>query len=387
VNERPAARSSLPSLTGLRFLAAMAVVLSHFSEQHMVSVPARLVSFLDGGRTAVSLFFVLSGFVLAYNYADLRSGQRRRYYAARFARIYPVLVLALLVAVPTVLYARHRPVVMLDWFAVRSHPSASLAASLGAQLTMTTGWFPVAALNQPWDSPAWSVACEAFFYLAFPLLILTMRKLSTRTLLGVTAVGWALQALWIAAVKAEVPANRSGFLVSQFPLTHALEFIVGVAAGLWFLRGGRVLQSVAQARGAVIAAATAALAGLSAWQPVKPAYLLMTPFFAVLIVSLATPSRHRRQVLGAPLLVLLGEASYSLYLLHIPEIHLMQVAGWTGAVGWLGMAAAVGVSVVVFRTYETPMRLTIRRWAASSGHPPAPRLATDDATPLTAGAA
>ncbi|MDX6231026.1 MAG: hypothetical protein QOI76_4416, partial [Frankiales bacterium] len=121
----------LPALTGLRFVAALAVVLSHFSEQRLVDVPRRLVTFLDGGRTAVSLFFVLSGFVLAYNYAHLSTtDQRRRFYVARFARIYPVVLLALLVAVPSILYARSRPDVLLSWFAIKSHPDASLAASL-----------------------------------------------------------------------------------------------------------------------------------------------------------------------------------------------------------------------------------------------------------------
>src|ERR1035437_982751 len=91
-------RHNLPplrALTSLRFFAAMYVVLFHESHNpgHIVLFPLA-ARFVASGFTAVTLFFVLSGFILAYNYDRIRS--RREFWISRFARIYPVYFLSLL---------------------------------------------------------------------------------------------------------------------------------------------------------------------------------------------------------------------------------------------------------------------------------------------------
>jgi hypothetical protein len=80
----------LPALTGVRFFAAMTVLVSHFAHRGLILVPAGVVAFVDGGRTAVALFFVLSGFILAYNYSGLAGrSDRRAFYVNRIARSSP----------------------------------------------------------------------------------------------------------------------------------------------------------------------------------------------------------------------------------------------------------------------------------------------------------
>lgn len=352
-------RPSLDSLTGLRFLAAMAVVVSHFSETGLAPVDGRIVGFLDGGRTAVSLFFVLSGFVLAYNYPALTGRiPRWNFYVARIARIYPVVLLGLVLGTVGTIYAWSRPGVLLDWFALPSPDPVKLGAALGAQLTMTTGWLPFAALNQPWNGPAWSISCEIFFYALFPLLIVGFRRWSRRTVVTVAAGAWLVQGLWILALLEWLPESRSGFLTVQFPLTHLAEFALGIAAWrLWST--GPALDR--RSRGAALLATVAGLAALAHLAPTEPAYWPMTPLFAVLVALLASGGR-RRSWLALPAMLLLGEASYSLYLLHFPLIRIYQVAGiGPGIAGWVAMAATVLVSIVVFRWYETPLRRLIRR--------------------------
>jgi len=90
-------RHKLPpikSLTSLRFFAAIYVVLFHESANpgHFVFFPLA-ARFVASGYTAVTLFFVLSGFILAYNYGRIRS--RKEFWISRFARIYPVYFLSL----------------------------------------------------------------------------------------------------------------------------------------------------------------------------------------------------------------------------------------------------------------------------------------------------
>lgn len=360
----PARRPSLDALTGVRFFAAMAVVLSHFAETGLVGVPARAVEFLDGGRTAVSLFFVLSGFVLAYNYAGLTGRTARwNYYVARIARICPVVVLALGVATVGMIYAQLHPELLTSWYGLKAPGIEGPAASLLAQLTMTTGWFPIAAINQPWNAPAWSISCEVFFYTLFPVLVVAAGRWTRRGVALVAVATWLVQGLWIAVVQALLPENRVGFVVSQFPLTHLAEFVLGIAACRLVI-DPTIRRSIGRGpRAAALVTTLALLAALAWFVPFGPAFWLMTPLFAGLVAVLAMPTRARSW-LALPVVVLLGEASYSLYLLHFPVIRAAQVAGVTpGIGGWVMLVVVVALSVLVFRTYETPLRRAIRRRA------------------------
>lgn len=118
----------------------------------------------------MSLFFVLSGFILAYSYMDLTGKTARRwFFVNRIARIYPVVVLALALGAVGVAAAILIPGTgyLLSWYALESDKPWTLAAKFIGQLTMTNGWMPTARLNQLWNGPAWSIACEMFFLRCF----------------------------------------------------------------------------------------------------------------------------------------------------------------------------------------------------------------------------
>jgi peptidoglycan/LPS O-acetylase OafA/YrhL len=81
-------RAPLHALTSIRFFAAIYVVLFHCGIPHLISMPVPMANFFDSGYTGVTLFFALSGFILAYNYPRVSS--RHDFWISRFARIYPV---------------------------------------------------------------------------------------------------------------------------------------------------------------------------------------------------------------------------------------------------------------------------------------------------------
>src|SRR4051794_25894239 len=86
-----ARKPELKALTGLRAVAAIAVVVSHVGVPR--SLPEHVAKIAHWGYIGVPLFFMLSGVVLAYNYPDLRPGQTRRtvkFYVARLARVMPL---------------------------------------------------------------------------------------------------------------------------------------------------------------------------------------------------------------------------------------------------------------------------------------------------------
>jgi peptidoglycan/LPS O-acetylase OafA/YrhL len=160
----------------------------------------------------------------------------------------------------------------------------------------------------------------------------------------------------------------------MLPLLRIPEFILGMGAALVFLpmrEGGATRQNDA------ILMVTFSLIGIlafSAWQPAFfpkyfPVFYLQAPFFAVLILGLALMERPVLGILNQRWLVRLGEASYSLYLVHLPILLLAILAGFDSDNGWMAIVFAIAFSVVVFQFYEEPIRRAIR--ARLSGRAPA----------------
>ena len=107
----PPHKPLLPALTGLRWFAAMWVVLLHFGQALIPFGPPVLRNISSCGYAAVGLFFVLSGFVLAYNYLD-SDGRlvvtKEKFWTARFVRIFPTYLLAIAIALPLFISSGHK---------------------------------------------------------------------------------------------------------------------------------------------------------------------------------------------------------------------------------------------------------------------------------------
>lgn len=194
---------------------------------------------------------------------------------------------------------------------------------------------------------------RSFFYALFPFLL---RKLDVRDPWRVIVLCFLVWLAQGAGIMLFLPVARSGFLVVGLPLLHIGEFILGIGAALLFL-------SMRTRRGYAIAFIGIALAALItlAWKrPFSPVFYLEAPFFALLILGLAMLDRPIIGLLNARWLVKLGEASYSLYLIHVPIAYLALLTGFNRSNGWLVLAFAVSFSVVVFSFYEEPMRRAIR---------------------------
>ena len=163
----PVHMQRLDALTSMRFVAALMVVIFHMSSQapFFAAVPQPLHSIIDCGYVWVGFFFVLSGFILSYQYFDrVQAGQfsAREFLIARFARIYPVhllnfLVVAGLLAVKTWPWEGALP------------PGGSLVTlvDVGATIALVHSWVPSFALT--FNFPSWSISTEFFFYLCFPV--------------------------------------------------------------------------------------------------------------------------------------------------------------------------------------------------------------------------
>lgn len=357
------ANGIVPALTSIRFLAALTVVLSHYRELDLLNTPTSFFNFVDGGRSAVSLFFVLSGFILTYTYREeLATHGPRNFYVARVGRIYPNIMFALAIATITTVYllATQNDTLFLKWFALKNSIYLPLAVSFISQVLLLTAWFPFASINQPWNGPASSVSCEAFFYALFPFTLARFVKMRALTLCMTMACIWIAQGLMITFFLQALPPSRSGFLADVLPLCRIAEFMMGIGAALAF-QSIRARNISAHARGvALVSGSAVVLIVLGLWQPVVPAFYPQGPFFAVLILGLALLERPVLGLLNQRWLVRLGEASYALFLTHVPVAYLAWIAGFRASNGWIPLTFTLLFSIIVFTYFEEPMRRRIR---------------------------
>jgi peptidoglycan/LPS O-acetylase OafA/YrhL len=295
------ARARLHGLTGLRFFAAAWVWAYHFLVLTVGSAPWWLQRMQNAGHAAVSLFFVLSGFVLAYNYAGpLADGRvsRARFFRLRLARVWPLYALVALVEIPLALAA--------------GVPSLRIGLATAADLVGLQAWIP--AITFVGNTPGWSVSVELFFYAAFPWLALLVPDARRARLVIAAAIVATLAA---AATPALVPAHSDlATFLKCGPLLRVPEFIVGIALGRAFLARRQPLPpAAATALAAIAALAVLALVLASGSVPRYFLHALLLPAFALLLWAVASGAFA---TLGSPPLRLLGEASYGLYLMQIP---------------------------------------------------------------------
>ncbi len=357
-----ARRPVLPALTGLRAFTATNIVFFHFWNPAWFGPLAPL---MDNGYVGVNFFFLLSGFILAYNYADRHAAGQfnlRQFWQTRFSRLYPVYLLGLLISFP---------ILELEW-RVRTH--AQFFQGLALTSVMQQGWSPTLATF--WNTPAWTLSCEVAFYLMFPLLLRVKWPRETRKLLLILALCWLaalvlpLLYMWIRP-DGLAPLNRysnSYWLraVKLTPLPHLPSFTFGIA--LSHLNDRLQLSNHTRFRLAIIGLGSVFTVMM---QGQKVPFLLMhngliTPLFALSILGLAGhhPITH---FLRFPLFVAVGEASYCLYIIHfnlwrwihhsgiLVRLHLVRFDPW---ISYLLLEIA---ALVAYRWIERPSRGWIQR--------------------------
>lgn len=389
------AAAPLAALTSLRFFAAFAVLLLHYREL-LGPLPPWLLRGIVGGQHGVTFFFVLSGFILTWRYHDwfARGVDERHYFwfqRFRFARLVPVYLLGLLLDTPAHLVERAAAGALASDGAL--YWASWLINALGLQ-----AWVPRVPFAMFWNTPAWSVSAEWFFYAIFPFVTVLL----ARRVHGARALALAFGAVWLGGIALyagviygvtwvwPVKGEPLYILLVYTPLLRCSEFLAGCVLGQHFLRtqrggGGGWLAGSAARRHAVIALCLALIA-VRVWMPdytgpsrwwwlldVAAKYGAFVLPFAGLILALASGRTVLHGVLERPALVLLGEASYALYIIHWPVVTVINQK-WLGAASTpalhaLLMLATVAASVAVYRYFELPWRARLRGQPPAAGRP------------------
>jgi len=352
----------VPSLTGIRALAALLVLGLH-TDQNLPAGVTAILPFLGRGYLGVDLFFVLSGFIITHVYlsslAEPTASAIRIFLWHRLIRLYPVHVTVLAILVVLVYVARSTGVPF-------NHPEQWQAADLLWQLTLLHAWGVTANLG--WNAPSWSISAEWFAYLLFPLLapaLIFVRERLAALLLAVAALAGA------AAIFAIAQWDLNSWVGAPALVRVFGEFLCGaVALGQTArLASGSPPPRLPRSSGDMLGMAgfLLFLIGASSGLPDFGLVALL----ALTILGTATAQTVLTRLLGSTALVWLGEISYSIYMIHVPALLVLR-RFWerAGFMHWPASAKAgafavtigtiIALAAMLFYLVEQPARMRLR---------------------------
>ncbi|MCX5515309.1 acyltransferase family protein [Kaistia algarum] len=363
----------IDTLTSLRFFAAIAIVIHHlrdfgFTTPFLSRLP------LDNG---VSFFFVLSGFVMFFVYGSLQgAADRKSYLAARVARIYPLhwLTFALLF-------------LLLDgnpgsYGAEQKSPFVG-----GLNLLLLQAWVPAQSYFWSFNGVSWTISAEMFFYVAFLLLVIRFERswhykliLSALPVVALCMLGDAMGLDPREVANDQI--STAGLLYIN-PLARLFEFVLGMCIALLFNRlrsgwqpGRRIATAMEVAVLLLFAANAWLIQPMAIWvfQNISPSAAVwiihgggICLSTALLILVFAFQKGWLSAMLLKKPLVLLGEISFSIYMIH--QILLRSYAvhiGWFEGLSPMALvplyfATLLIVSALLWRFFEVPSRNLLRK--------------------------
>jgi len=402
-------RPDVPALTGLRFYAAFFVLIAHGCAALLADheTPYGAIYWVrQASGFGMTLFFVLSGFVIHYNYANLVTGAGVKgigsYLWARFARLYPLFLLLMLIYV--LVSSRH-----IDYWTGHPERLNSTFRALPYFIFSVQSWFYVVVDGNPLldaiggASPiTWSISTEWFFYFLYLAFVWLVLKLRTPPVTLLVILLWCLVWTTITTGLYDRTDQINAWAVAHFgpvadigerpqdsfvrwllyfsPYLRLGEFVLGALAAQLYAQIRRVrvstLENSVGAVGFVAAVASAVAVTYAEYSPNVGTTILremnmnfaLAPSAAALIFCAA---RYRgavfRPLTCRPVMVL-GEASYSIYLVHLV---ILTVAARLLVPAGHGILHDVAelllttiiiflISIALYAFYEAPTRRLLR---------------------------
>ncbi len=337
----------IDTLTSLRLIFALMVYLSHLC---MIDEEAFSTHIFKEGYVGVSFFFILSGFIIAYNYTDRLTNEtcsKKEFWVARIARIYPLHLLTLVIALFTCgTFAATQP---LSW------------AHLLTSATLTNAYIPRSDFFFALNSPAWSLCCEQLFYLLFPFalpLVKSPRKL-------VTALS---AAILIVIIGSNItPENYIKGVWYTNPITRLPDFIVGIL--LWHAHNKIKEKNISCTVASVIECASILLFVIfySCAEEIPKAYRYSFYYWlpiTAIILSFSLQKGALSRVLKTKTLIIGGEISYGIYLTQLLVIsaigsHITELPPIAAAT--ITLLTIIVISYLSYNYFEKPMNRFVKR--------------------------
>lgn len=366
---------TIRALTGLRIVAALWVVLFHFRPLIWQASPRLeddLAPLFDAGAQGVDLFFILSGFVLTWNYLD-RMGPcwstraSLHFLWLRLSRVLPIYLVTMHIAAAWIIFTLH----------VGDVPSPDAdkltAINYVRQLFMVQLWFEPFFDRTSWDGPAWSISAEWLAYLVFCVLAVVIFRIA-----AVSRARTLFMLAFLAALPPTVLLLGSGVLYTPWSWLPRIiaQFIAGAlaCAAVRRLRLGDTARRGAGYLSVLLVLTMVALLYYFDARPVAgmvDSGGLVALMFMPLVVTLAIGVGVLPTLLSTRLLVYGGQISFSLYMIHEPvhtawnwavqqyTIVMEKPVAKLAVVGLI--AAAIGAAMLLYHLVEEPTRRWMRR--------------------------
>ena len=370
LDDVPSTHGRIESLTGLRFIAALLVFVHHLDGRFGFTGTG-----LPLANNAVSFFFVLSGFILTLVYGrrldrihrrdtDANgSGELFSFLKKRFARLWPLHFVCLLICVATVRYLN------LDFWVIVTN------------LFLVHSWIPDAPYVFGLNNVSWSISTELFFCFAFPLLVMGGYRaflwrygfLILGTFSCLILLSFAIELQWI---------SRRGLTmtVQANPLMRLFEFATGILTAYLFTRAAKRIDRSASTD---TACELGVLGLVIAWWvvvlkfnileivPVTPMvgnslgtwiwFCSAAPLFALVVWTFARSNGLFSKCMASPVMVHLGEISFAFYMIHMIVIRVIDAEGdptlITGTLAIvLSLVASLAASELLYQLVEMPCK-------------------------------
>lgn len=335
----------IKALTGLRFFAALWVVLFHYfrGELEPISIVKPIKWLFDLGYLAVPMFFILSGFILSHNYFPSYSlKDHAEFIYRRFARLWPVhvaSVLALMVYIGIIV--AHSGHIKSSNYSLQVLP---------LEVVMVRSWF---SKDLVWNYPAWSIHAEWFAYLFLsPIAFLSFRKISNRLII-LLSIGILLSGHTFLPV-AQFPGMCAEiiFLFLAGSALYRLRLLLPDLQGTWFATAGLLLFIVA-------------ISGLF-----NHSISLIYLAFVLLIFGLSYDGGWLAQFLSRRPIVYGGLISYSMYMTHAVVLKYFAAIGHKIGLqtqearitaAFISVGAVLIVASAVYHLIEAPCNKVLRK--------------------------
>jgi peptidoglycan/LPS O-acetylase OafA/YrhL len=370
----------ISSFEGARGLAAMLVALYHFN----LFLPFGLAfpAFISYGYLFVDLFFVLSGYVICSTYENrLDNGNDFVTFAIRrFGRLFPLLIFstAAFILIPDAFILVKHVLVAFGHQGMFQSPGAAYTLPTGAELVATLtmthglGLFDKAILNYA----SWSISTEFYTYLVFAGACILLKGRARLALFVVLSVAGFLITCWASLFVHHCVAQLECLnITADFGLARCIgSYFLGCltfyVARSYVSKQGRLYEARWQTCALLVVGSLFALVARA------PMVALLFPLaFALLILSLSSDRGFAAQALKTKAAQMLGQRSYSLYLMHPALLQLFghSVGHISGIGKGLAILALYTVTLIVisgwtYRFIEQPFRDMFNRWAQRQGN-------------------
>jgi peptidoglycan/LPS O-acetylase OafA/YrhL len=361
---RTAHAQDVACLTSLRFFAAAWVLALHYSERMPVD-GSEVTAFFVNGRLGVDFFFVLSGFILTHVYLRQLQEQRfsfRAFIQKRFARLYPLHLVMLLVVLAYVSIG--------GWLGIDLQtPAAYSWEKFWHNLLMIHAWGLLDSMS--WNYVAWSISAEWFAYLLFLPLGLAFLRWPGGSMSKLALASAVFTACYLATPL--LVGQKLTLLTYDFAMLRIIpEFLLGM--GFYHVSLDWDLDPAA-GRWLMLGLLTALLGIVHFDLGSYPAVLLLG---CVIFAAASLERQGGMQLLRRRGLVYLGETSYALYMTHAVLFILYFKAmamllgdryeAWVWQLGPVALVAAFLVASLGYHLIEVPGR----RWLTSFHPKPRP---------------